>query len=167
MRCPRCGYQITPHDRFCGNCGDRLAQLPQAAKTKKPLLPRLSPKQLRVAGGVLAGVIIICLLLVILPGREKRKSVPRPTDLGAELIARPPSKGGAEIGVKAVYGKVIFLQRGSITIQTLSDRKEYSVYVGHRTRYEPRRYPAIGDKIKVLYIEDRGQMKATQIEIQQ
>jgi hypothetical protein len=61
---------------------------------------------------------------------------------------------------------VISLQRGSITIQTLAERKEYTLYVGRRTHYEPPRYPAIGEKIEVLYIDDQGYMKATQVQIQ-
>jgi hypothetical protein len=166
MRCPRCGNKITRHDRFCGNCGDRLAQQPVAAKPKKPLFARLSPKQLRVAGAVLAGVLAIIALLIIFLGGEKRKPVPRPTNLGAELTAEQPSTGRAESATKAIYGKVISLQRGSITIQSIPDGKTYTVYVGRRTNYSPRRSPALGEKIKVLYIDDRGYMKATQVQIQ-
>lgn len=167
MRCPRCGKKIALHDRFCGNCGDRLAQQPAAAKPKKPLFARLSPKQLRVAGAALAGVLaIIALLLLIFPSGGKRKPVPRPTNLGAELTAEQPSTGRAEIATKAIYGKVISLQRGSITIQTIPGGKAYTVYVGRRTNYSPRRYPALGEKLKVLYIDDRGYMKATQVQIQ-
>jgi hypothetical protein len=167
MRCPRCGKKITRHDRFCGNCGDRLVQQPVAVKAKKPLFARLSPKQLRVAGAVLAGVlVIIVLLLIVLPGGGKRKPVPRPTNLGAELTPRQPSTGAAEIGANAVYGRVISTQRGSITIQSIPDGKTYTVYVGRRTNYSPRRNPALGEKIKVLYIDDRGSMKATQVQMQ-
>jgi hypothetical protein len=167
MRCPGCGNKIAQRDRFCSNCGDRITQEPTGTKAKSPLLSRLSPKQLRVAGAILAGVIvIIALLLIILPARDKRKSVLRPTNLGAELTPWESRKGAAEIGANVIYGKVISLQRGSITIQSLADRKAYTLYVGHRTRYDPPRYPAIGEKIKVLYIDDRGYMKATQVQIQ-
>ncbi len=167
MRCPRCGKKIARHDRFCGNCGDRLAQQPVAAKPKKLLFARLSPKRLRAAGAVLAGVLaIIALLWLLLPSGGKRKPVPRPTNLGAELTAGQPSEDRAEITTKAIYGKVTSLQRGSITIQTIPEGKAYTVYVGRRTNYEPRRYPAIGEKVKVLYIDDRGNMKATAVQIQ-
>ena len=167
MRCPRCRNKVARHDRFCGNCGDRLAHQPAAAKPKKPLFARLSPKQLRVAGAVLAGVLaVIALLLIIFPGGGKRQAVPRPTNLGDELTAGQPSTGRAESATKAIYGKVISLQRGSITIQSIPEGKTYTVYVGRRTIYEPRRYPGIGEKVKVLYIDDRGSMKATQVEIQ-
>ena len=166
MRCPRCSSRIARDDRFCGACGHRLVRQPVAAKEKRSLFARLSPKQLRIAGGILAGVIIIALLLLILPGRGKRKPVPRPTNLGASLTPGQPSKSRAEIGTEAIYGKVISLQRGSITIQSIPEGKAYTVYVGRRTNYEPRRYPAIGEKVKVLYIDDRGYLKATQVEIQ-
>ncbi len=165
MKCPRCGKKIARRDRFCGNCGDRLVHQ-SAAKPKKPLFARLSPRQLSVAGGILAGVIIIVLLLIILPGGERERTVPRPTNLGAELTARQPGTGTAEIAQKAIYGKVVSLQRGSITIQSIPEGKTYTVYVGRRTIYEPRRYPAIGEKVKVLCIDDRSYMKATQVEIQ-
>lgn len=167
MRCPKCRKKIALNDQFCGNCGDRLTQQPGAAKEKRPLFARLSPKQLRGAGAALVGVIvIIALLLIILPARDKRKSVPKPTNLGAELTPWESRKGAAELGANVIYGKVISLQRGSITIQSLADRKAYTLYVGRRTRYDPRRYPSIGEKVKVLYIDDRGYMKATRVQMQ-
>jgi hypothetical protein len=136
-------------------------------RSRKPLFARLSPKQLQAAGSVLAGVLaIIALLLIIFPGGGKRQVVPRPTNLGAELTARQPSRGRTEIAQKAIYGKVVSLQRGSITIQSIPEGKTYTVYVGRRTIYEPRRYPTIGEKVKVLCIDDRGYLKATQVEIQ-
>jgi hypothetical protein len=135
-------------------------------ESKTPLLSRLSPKQLRVAGGILAGVIIIiALLLMILPLREKRKPVPRPANLGAELTPWQPGEGTAETGTNVLYGQVISMQRGSITIQSFTDGKAYTLYVGHRTYYSPNRYPSVGEKVKVFYINDRGYMKATQVQI--
>ncbi len=166
MRCPRCGSKIARRDRFCGNCGDRLVHHAAAAKVKKPLFARLSPRQLGVAGGILASVIIIVLLLIILPGGERERTVSRPTNLGAELTPWEAHQGTAEIATKAIYGKVLSAQRGSITIQGIPEGKAYTVYVGRRTNYEPRRYPAVGERVKVLYIDDRGYMKATQVEIQ-
>ncbi|MCJ7663405.1 MAG: zinc ribbon domain-containing protein [Desulfobacterales bacterium] len=166
MICPRCGNKIAPPDRFCGNCGDRLAQQPVAAKAKKPLFARLSPKQLRAGKGILVGVIIvIALLLLILLAGKKRRPVPRPTNLGAELTPWQPGEGTTESGTNVVYGQVISLQRGSIMIQSLADGKAYTLYVGRRTNYSPQRYPSVGDKVKVLYIDDRGYMKATQVQI--
>jgi hypothetical protein len=166
MTCPRCGSRIAPDDRFCGACGHLLAQQPAGTKARRPLLPRLSPKQLRAGGAILVGVIIvIALLLIILPAGRKRRLVPRPTDLGAELTPGQLSKRTAETGPNVLYGQVTSLQRGSITIQSLTDGKAYTLYVGHRTNYSPRRYPSVGEKVKVLYIDDRGYMKATQVQI--
>jgi hypothetical protein len=76
-------------------------------------------------------------------------------------------RNGEEIGPNAIYGKVVSIQRGVITIQSLHTGKVYTVYVGRRTYYYPRRYPSVGEKIKVVYIYDRGYMKATQVQIQQ
>jgi hypothetical protein len=167
MRCPACGSKIARHHRFCGTCGARLVQQPVAAKLKKALFARLSPERLRVGAGILVGVIIVAaLLLVISLGGEKRKPVSRPTNLGAELTARQPDTARTETATKAIYGKVLSLQRGSITIQSIPEGKTYTVYVGRRTIYEPRRYPAIGEKVKALYIDDRGYMKATEVQIQ-
>jgi hypothetical protein len=111
-------------------------------------------------------IIVIALLLIILSAGKKRKSVPRPTNLGAELTPWEAHQGTAEIATKAIYGKVLSAQRGSITIQGIPEGKAYTVYVGRRTNYEPRRYPAVGERVKVLYIDDRGYMKATQVQIQ-
>jgi hypothetical protein len=167
MRCPACGSKIARHHRFCGNCGVCLVRQPVGAKPKKGLVDLFFPKQLRIAAAVLAGVFaIIVLLMIIFFGGGKRQPVPRPTDLGAELTARQPDTTRAEIATEAIYGKVISLQRGAITIQSIPEGKTYTIYVGRRTIYEPRRYPAIGEKIKVLYIDDRGYMKATQVQIQ-
>jgi hypothetical protein len=133
---------------------------------KAPLFARLSPKHLRAGKGILVGVIIvIALLLIILLAGKKREPVPRPTNLGAELTPWQPGEGMAASGTNVVYGHVISLQRGSITIQSLTDGKAYTLYVGRRTNYSPRPYPSVGDKVKVLYIDDRGYMKATQVQI--
>jgi hypothetical protein len=111
-------------------------------------------------------IIIIALLLIILPAGKKRKPVPRPTNLGAKLTPGQLSKRTEEVGANVIYGQVISLQRGSITIQSLTDGKAYTLYVGRRTNYSPRRYPSVGEKVKVLYIDDRGYMKATQVQMQ-
>lgn len=167
MRCPACRNKIAPHHRFCSNCGARLSQQPAEAKPKKKLVSRPFLRQLGLAGAMLAGVLVICcLLLLVLPRGEKRRPVPRPTNLGAGITARPPRRGAAEIGSNAIYGKVLSLQRGAITLQSIPDGRQYVVYVGRRTRFDPPRYPAIGERIKVLYIDARGQLKATQVEIQ-
>jgi hypothetical protein len=132
-----------------------------------PPRSHLSRKQIFVAGGVVVGLImIIAVLLAIIPLRGKRPPVSRPTNLGAELTRERQEKGAEEIGATAVYGEVISIQRGRISIQGLRTGKVYTVYVGRRTHYYPRRYPSIGEKIKVFYILDRGYMKATEVYIE-
>jgi hypothetical protein len=111
-------------------------------------------------------IIVIAVVLTLLPPRGKRQPVPRPTNLGAELTRERAGKGAEEIGAPAVSGEVISIQRGRISIQGLRTGKAYTVYVGRRTRYYPRRYPSIGEKIKVFYILDRGYMKATEVHIE-
>jgi Na+/melibiose symporter-like transporter len=168
MKCPTCGETIASRNQFCGNCGNPLSQQPTRAKSED-LLPSPSPhKHFFLVAGILAGVIVIfALLLAVLPSRERKKPIQKPTNLGGELTPRQPSTTSVEeIGPNAVFGEVISLQRGQITVRSLTTGKIYTVYVGHRTYYTQRRYPVAGEKIKVLYVSDRGYMKATQVEIQ-
>ena len=77
-----------------------------------------------------------------------------------------------EIGPNKVQGKVVSIQtnvfrRGTIVLKSDQTGKSYTVYVGSRTIYYPRRYPSIGETIKVRYINDRGYLKAEHVEIVQ
>jgi hypothetical protein len=121
MLCPRCSSKIAPDDRFCGKCGHRLDRQPAGLRSQIPRLPRLSPNRLRIAGGILAGVIIIALMLIILPLGKKRKPVPRPSNLGAELTDGRSSKRAEEVGARVIYGRMTSLRRGSMTIRSLTD----------------------------------------------
>jgi hypothetical protein len=115
----------------------------------------------------LAGlIIIIVLLLTFLPVRGEKQPVHKPTNLGAELTEGRVGKSAEEIGPNTVYGQVVSVQRGTITIQSLNTGTVYTVYVGRRTDYYPRRYPSLGEKVKVFYILDRGCMKATRVQMQ-
>jgi hypothetical protein len=167
MKCPACGGKVARHNQFCATCGKPLAEQPAEANAKSPR-PAPSPKKnYYVLGGVLVGVlVVIALLFAMLPSKEKRKQVSKPADLGAELTPGQPKTSGEEIGSNTVLGEVVSLQRGQITVRSLTTGKAYTVYVGRRTFYTPRRYPSVGEKIKVLYIYDRGYMKATQVEMQ-
>ena len=87
-------------------------------------------------------------------------------------VFSPPTiaKEDKEIGPNAVQGKVLSIQthlfgRGAIEVQSDLTEKIYLFYVGRNTVYTPRRYPAVGETIKVHYINDRGQLKATRVEI--
>jgi hypothetical protein len=77
---------------------------------------------------------------------------------------------GKEIGPNEVQGKVLSVQghgfgRGTIEVKSDQTGKAYTFYVGRNTAYYPRRYPTSGETIRVLYIDDRGYLKATRVEI--
>jgi hypothetical protein len=77
---------------------------------------------------------------------------------------------GKEIGPNEVQGKVLSIQtnvfrRGTIEVKSDQTGKDYTFYVGSSTAYYPRRYPTIGETIRVLYIDDRGYLKATRVEV--
>ena len=167
MKCPACGGDIAPDDQLCGRCGSSLAREPAEAKSKSPLLSPLFHKRLFIMGGIILGVIsILVLLLFFLPTRAKKDPVSRPANLGAELTPGKPGKSAEEIGPNAIFGEVVSVQKKMITVQSLNTGKVYTVYVGYRTHYVPRRHPLVGEKIKVLYIDDRGYWKATHVEMQ-
>jgi hypothetical protein len=75
-----------------------------------------------------------------------------------------------EIGPNEVQGKVLSIQtnvfrRGTIEVKSDQTAKVYTFYVGSRTIYYPHRYPALGETIRVLYVNDQGYLKATRVEI--
>jgi hypothetical protein len=77
---------------------------------------------------------------------------------------------GKEIGPNTVQGKVLSIQtnafrRGTIEVKSDQTGETYTFYVGSRTDYYPRRYPYVGETIKVVYINDRGYLKATSVEV--
>jgi hypothetical protein len=77
---------------------------------------------------------------------------------------------GKEIGPNEVQGKVLNIvtnvfHRGTIEVKSDQTGETYTFYVGSMTAYYPRRYPATGETIRVLYINDRGYLKATRVEI--
>jgi hypothetical protein len=77
-----------------------------------------------------------------------------------------------EIGPNEVKGKVVSIQtnvfrRGTIVVKSDQTGNTYTFYVGRHTIYYPHRYPTIGETIKVHYIDDRGFLKATRVEIVQ
>jgi hypothetical protein len=75
-----------------------------------------------------------------------------------------------EIGPNEVKGKVLATRshgfgRGTIEVKSYQTAKIYTFYVGNRTAYYPNRYPYVGETVRVHYINDRGYLKATQVEI--
>jgi hypothetical protein len=75
-----------------------------------------------------------------------------------------------EIGPNEVQGKVLSIRthlynRGTIEVKSDQTEEVYMFYVGRDTVYDPHRYPAIGETIKVRYFNDRGRLKAIRVEI--
>jgi hypothetical protein len=75
-----------------------------------------------------------------------------------------------EIGPNEVQGKVMQIytsafRRGTIVVKSDQTGKTYTFYVGRRTLFIPHRYPNVGETIKVTYIDDRGALKVTQVQI--
>lgn len=80
------------------------------------------------------------------------------------------AKGNKEIGPNEVQGKVLSIKtgafaRGVIDVKSDQTGETYTFYVGKNTTYNPSRYPAVGETVKVRYINDRGRLKATLVEI--
>ena len=75
-----------------------------------------------------------------------------------------------EIGPNEVKGKVVSIEtsafrRGTIGVKSNQTGEHYTFYVGSRTEYYPRRYPSVGETVRVFYVNDRGYLKATRVEI--
>jgi hypothetical protein len=91
--------------------------------------------------------------------------------VGMSGILVPISMANAgEVGPNVVVGKVLSIQThfgrsGTIEVKSNHTGKVYTFYVGSRTAYYPRRYPGIGETIRVHYVNDRGYLKATRVEI--
>jgi hypothetical protein len=80
------------------------------------------------------------------------------------------AKESREIGRNDVQGKVLSIRtnlfgRGMIEVKSDQTEKVYMFYVGMNTVYNPQRYPAVGETIKVTYSDDRGQLKAARVVI--
>ena len=169
MQCPQRGKETTANDQRCSACGHELTKA--LTRLKNPLVR----KRLMLLGGgllIVFGVLVFLLFFLPHPRGAKKEFVRRPANLGGELTGEGPDtssqfgRKGVEIGPNAVYGQITLIRRGVMTVKSLNTGKEYTIYVGHRTNYTPRRYPVVGEKVKVVYIDDQGQLKATQVEIQ-
>ncbi len=80
------------------------------------------------------------------------------------------AKQNREIGRNDVQGEVLSIRtnlfgRGMIEVKSDQTEKIYIFYVGMDTVYNPQRYPAVGETIKVTYFNDRGQLKAARVQI--
>ena len=165
MKCPKCGKTTFAALSACKHCGKRLPLRKKGAQPTPPRPAGLSPKQLLIAG-VIGLSILVALMIAILSLGEKRKEVSR----SDQEIRIERSKDGGEIASNAVLGRVIAHRlranrRGAMAVRSLHTGKEYTFFVGWRTSYHPRRYPAIGEQVKVYYLFDKGLMEATQVVI--
>jgi hypothetical protein len=165
MKCPKCGKTTFAILGACKHCGKHLPRQKKEAQQTPSRLAGLSPRQLLIAG--LVGLSILgALLITILSVGEKRKEVSR---LDREIRIEK-SRDGREIAANAVLGRVIALRlrtnrRGTMAVRSSHTGKEYTFFVGWRTSYHPRRYPAIGEQVKVYYLFDKDLMEATQVVI--
>jgi len=91
--------------------------------------------------------------------------------IGGVFSSITVAKDDKEIGPNAVQGKVIsiethpFGRRGVIVVKSDLTQESYAFFVGIDTTYVPRRYPAVGETVKVSYINDHGELRATLVEI--
>lgn len=84
-----------------------------------------------------------------------------------EPISRATAK---ELDPNVVQGKVISIitrvwRRGVMDVKSDLSGKVYTFYLGKRTAYSPYRYPAVGERVRVHYVNDRGYLKAIRVEI--
>ena len=62
---------------------------------------------------------------------------------------------------------LVVSSRGTITVKSDQTEKTYTFYVGRRIIYYPQRYPVSGETVKIQYINDRGFLKASRVDIVQ
>ena len=107
------------------------------------------------------GVSLMIILALVLVG------------IGGAVLTTLTIAHATEIGSNQVQGKVLSIQthagwgagRGTIEVKSDQTGRIYTFYVGSRTNYYPHRYPYIGERVRVHYLNDRGYLKATRVEI--
>jgi hypothetical protein len=167
MKCPTCGKRIPSGARLCKHCGERTPRRKKGAQSQ-PLFPSWLPPNRLLMAGAISLLVIIALLLVTIPTKEKRRQA-KWLDEGIRIER---GREGREIALNAVLGRVMAVQirpsrRGAIAIRSLQTGKEFTFFVGWRTSYHPRRYPTVGEVVKVYYLFDKGLLEATQVKIGQ
>jgi hypothetical protein len=90
--------------------------------------------------------------------------------IGGVFSPSTTAQGNKEIGLNKVQGIVLSIKigasaRGVIEVKSAQTGKTYTFNVGKNTTYSPRRYPAFGETVRVNYINHRGKLKATLVEI--
>jgi len=104
------------------------------------------------------GVSLMIILALVLVG------------IGGAVLTTLTIANATEIGPNQVQGKVLTIQtnafrRGTLEVKSDLSGKIYTFYLGSRTTYYPRRYPGIGERVRVRYVNDQGYLKATRVEI--
>jgi hypothetical protein len=90
--------------------------------------------------------------------------------MGGVFSPNTTAKDNKEIGPNEIQGKVLSIRthpfgRGIIEVKSDQTDEVYTFYAGLDTVYEPYRYPALGETIKVHYFNDRGRLQAMLVEI--
>ena len=90
--------------------------------------------------------------------------------IGVLLSTISVAKEAREIGRNDVQGKVLSIRTnifGGGVIEVKSDltEKVYTFRVGMNTTYNPNRGPLVGETIKVTYFNEKGELKASRIQI--
>lgn len=90
--------------------------------------------------------------------------------IGGTLVSPPMIATAREAVVHIVQGKVVAIEtnafhRGIMEVRSHHNGEVFKFYVGNRTAYYPHRYPYLGETVTVHYFNDRGYLKATEVEI--
>jgi hypothetical protein len=172
MKCPTCGRKTLANIGVCKFCGAgmpprRWLSLPFVPHFPVALRGRLSLKGRLIAGVALLVLLCAVLFFLVLPGGRFRSADPK---LIGYQIAIEKITAGREMAANAVFGRLIGSHRqetgeGTMTVKSLNTGEIYTFAVGGYTSYHPRRYPTLDEQIKVYYYDDKGIVKATQVQI--
>lgn len=169
MKCPTCRKTIPFDIHVCKRCGTRIPRTKKVAQRKTRGFSRLSPRQLRIAGVGVMGLLIVAVHLMFSPHRGQERQVGRAERLGQEITIER-RLANRETAPNAVFGRVMTADigencEGTITVKSLHTGRIHTFSVGWQTSYHPRRYPSIGERVKVYFLTEEDAMKATQVTI--
>jgi hypothetical protein len=172
MKCPECGRKTLANIGVCKFCGAGMPPRRRLFLRFVPHFPmalrgRLSPKGRFIASVALLVLLCVVLFFLVLPKKIFRAADPK---LVGYQIAIEKMMAGQEIAANAVFGRIIGFHRqetgeGTMTVKSLNTGEIYTFAVGGYTSYHPRRYPALDEQVKVYYYDDKGIIKATQVQI--
>jgi hypothetical protein len=172
MKCPACGRRTLANIGVCKFCGAAMPSRRWMALRFVPhflpaLLGRLSLKGRFIAGIALLVLLCLVLFFFVLPKKIFRAADPK---VVGYQIAIEKMTAGQEIAANAVFGRVIGSHRqetgeGTMTVKSSNTGEIYTFNIGGYTSYHPRRYPALDEQVKVYYFDDKGVVKATQVQI--